>query len=498
MFALVATPRFLLLVDLERRSVVPIESDRPEYYGISWFPGGDALVLSHSGVDSDSLVDLRSYALSEVGFLSVGSSTLPRCLSATHQILCGSDGRVICANTGRNCVTVLDPSRPGHFQEAMLGDARWDRLSAEDHAGLHVNSVFEKDGLLHVLAHGFDNGSRLATFRYPSMDLVSFEPLPGLTGLHNYCITADGARISCHSNAGTLVDPLTGHVHWRSGTAGYLRGLAVGPEVVLVGDSPKQGRNLRAGAVGGLWVIDRADWIVKDYLVLGPYGTVNEVRLLDVADEAHHGNGCAGGNGFAGGSGFAGLKALLARDLRREIAERRIAAAGRAREAERLPFERVAGTPEIDGDDRWISTGDICLIVLREPHPRRIAVGYDLTKASAAEHCSLVIGHDGDREAVSESRRDSNMDVLLVKRGQSISPPALSHWTHDGSEWRCVGTLIQGLPESGTLAAERDGAEIVVWVDARESLRLPLERFARAAKPWGFRWQGTAILPEAT
>ena len=122
MLALVATPRFLLLVDLESRRVSVIEDGRQEYYGITWRPGGDQLILSHSGLDNESLVDLESYALSEVGWISAGPLHSSRFLSQPHQILCGPDGRVICTNTGRNSVVVID-NGPADAKLCQLGRA---------------------------------------------------------------------------------------------------------------------------------------------------------------------------------------------------------------------------------------------------------------------------------------------------------------------------------------------------------------------------------------
>lgn len=37
-YAVVATVRALLLVELQSKRVIPLEWDRPEYYGISWRP----------------------------------------------------------------------------------------------------------------------------------------------------------------------------------------------------------------------------------------------------------------------------------------------------------------------------------------------------------------------------------------------------------------------------------------------------------------------------
>lgn len=487
MLALVATPRFLLLVDVERRRVVPIESGRPEYYGISWQPKGETLVLGHSGVDHESLTDLAAYAASEVGWISSGSIDSPWFLSAPHQILCGSDGRVISANTGRNCVTVIDPRRSGHYQEGRVGSARWDRLSAADRGGMHVNSVWESAGLLYVVAHGFEHGSRLAIFRYPALELLSLEPLAGVSGLHNYCITSTGDRISCHSGDSSLVDPHDGRVLWRSGTAGYLRGLAVGPESIVVGDSPRLPRGGRCAAEGGLWIIDRKTWRVRDYLVLGPYGVVNEVRLLDEPDEAHH------------GVPFAGIDGLLRRDDFRERASERLAVARRAEEADRsLPLDRVLGTPEIDAQGRWAAGHDLCLLVTRETAPEQVGLAYDFTAADVAAHCSLVIGYQGPShgwKTAPVGDKDAGMDALLINRGHAQAPPVLSHWRHDGVAWKCVESAICELPLSGRVVARRQGADLIVSGADGMRLSFAFERFVKPDLPWGCRWYGMSIIP---
>ena len=109
-YALVATTSWLLLVDLKSKQVQPVEKERPEYYGISWFPGDKELVLSHSGLDNASLVDIAAYAQSETGWLSKGGLSSRTFLSQPHQILCAPDGKVICANTGRNAVNIFDCS----------------------------------------------------------------------------------------------------------------------------------------------------------------------------------------------------------------------------------------------------------------------------------------------------------------------------------------------------------------------------------------------------
>lgn len=143
--ALVATSSYLLHVDLVSKEVVPVEASRTEYYGISWFEDDIGLTLSHSGLDNQTLTGIDTYALSEVGWISCGERESRRFLSQPHQILCAPDGRVVCANTGRNVVSALDLARPGLYHEAGVGPARWDRLAPDRQTGDHINSVFIKD-----------------------------------------------------------------------------------------------------------------------------------------------------------------------------------------------------------------------------------------------------------------------------------------------------------------------------------------------------------------
>jgi hypothetical protein len=131
-YALVSTTRALLLVELDAKRVVQLEWDRGEYYGISWFPGSEDLVLTHSLLDNERLVDVATYAQSEIGILSAGGRHTQGFLSQPHQIVCGSDGRVICTNTGRNTISVLDLMRPDIIQEARISPARWTRKTSSE------------------------------------------------------------------------------------------------------------------------------------------------------------------------------------------------------------------------------------------------------------------------------------------------------------------------------------------------------------------------------
>ena len=101
-YAIVATTGWLLLSDLQFRVVKPLELNRTEYYGISWFRDDDEIVLSHSSLSNADLIDFASYAQSEKGWLSHGIANSRLFLSLLHQVICTLDNRVLCASTGRN------------------------------------------------------------------------------------------------------------------------------------------------------------------------------------------------------------------------------------------------------------------------------------------------------------------------------------------------------------------------------------------------------------
>jgi|GEM_PF-1218868 len=476
-FAAVTTTRFLLLVNLDTKQVVPLQLDRPEYYGISWFPGSQDLVLSHSMLDNSTLNDLSSYARSETGILSCGTTTTPPFLSAPHQILCGSDNRVICTNTGRNAIAVVDLAKPGHFQEARISAARWDRLSPQETTGDHLNSVFEKEGLLYVMAHRFTKGSILATLSYPDLKVLELEPIKNRTGLHNIWITPDQQRISCDSETGALVElnKTSTSILWSSGSAVYTRGLAATADLVLVGESQKLGRDLRGSSLSGLWLLDRKNWQALDYYSLGPYGAVQDVRLLNVADEAHHGHP------------FAGLEALLARDLPGEIAADRVEisrAAQKHKQAWEL-FDLVYGTPVFDKKGARIAQ-TVCFLAQAS------------TQGNPGRHLDFRYALDPSRDdshvAVASYRgqgQDTDMHALLLQPTDG-KRAHLNLWIQDGSTWKVQpGFVVSDLPLEAKINAYADSGGIQLHVDGKLISSIPAAHWRNGAL--GIRWCGASI-----
>lgn len=484
-YALVTTTRHLLLVDLERRSVVPLENERPEYYGISWFAGSPELVLSHSGLDNETLRDLAGYARSEVGWVSQGARDSRKCLSAPHQILCAPDGRIICTNTGRNVVSVLDPLQPNRFQEAGLSAQRWDRLSPEEAFGDHLNSVFLQDDRLHVIAHRHARGSLLGSFSYPDLELLAVEPLGERSGLHNIWITAEGQRISCHSEAGSLIDLDARAPLWQSGSPMYSRGLAACADYVVVGESQKGSRQDRRASSSGLWILDRHDWKAIDYLCLGPYGAVHEVRLLDMLDEAHH------------GQPFAGLADLLVRESCAErLSRQRLKSADSEYRARQrwAAFETVFGSPSPNGDGwRTATCDDLCLAMKAQRNePAEMAVAFELLAPLDQSHVSIILDYRG-------AGGDTDMTALLL-HPRDDHQATLTLWRHDGTTWRQDGPLLRDhLPLAGTLHARQLDASLSLSCDGEEMVRLPLVELglADAIERFGIRWLGASVKPLA-
>lgn len=480
LYAVVATVRALLLVELRSKQVIPIEWDRPEYYGISWRPEGKDLILSHSMLDNNDLRDVSSYAMSEVGVLSEGAFTTQPFLSQPHQIAFASDGRIICTNTGRNSISIFDPAKPNLMQEARVSGARWDRLSPDNVPGDHLNSIFEKDGVLYAIAHRHGKGSALATFSFPDLDLLALDSVKNRSGLHNIWVTDDHQRISCHSEAGSLIDLDSGAALWDAGSPVYTRGLAASADFVLVGESERAERASRRHSMSGLWLLDRNSWQALDYFCLGSYGAVHEVRLLNVKDEAHHGHT------------FAGLDTLLTRDRRDVMTAERLAASHRAKQSKAMwaSFDLIFGAPaSVENNGQAADSQDLCLLIQRtEDHTgRKLAFSYSIDNAEGDAHIAIVAyrGQGGD----------SDMDALLVHRVDDTEAQ-MSLWTHDGRSWaRRADAAVKSLPLSGDVRFEVADNRVKLEINGQPFSGDCLNAFLPQSGSLGIRWLGATIWP---
>ncbi|MCA6109489.1 hypothetical protein [Bradyrhizobium cenepequi] len=301
-----------------------------------------------------------------------------------------------------------------------------------------------------------------------------------VSGLHNIFVTDDGSKIACHSSGGSLIDLANNRILWESGSAIYTRGLAATSDHILVGASSKSSRASRAHSLSGLWILNRRTWQASDYLALGPYGAVHEVRLADVPDDAHHGHS------------FAGLDRLLAADLWREIESRQLSRARNAASGRQFwqDFDMLLGAPErLDDGVRVAASDDLCLAIGRGKMRSPLGFRYRLDPSSAGSHVSLVVGYRGNGD-------DSDMAALLLQNSGRAA--VLSIWRQDGATWHLAQQgIAHDLPLAGQLVANLSAGDLVVEIDGSEVLRTTADALgiARCDEGLGIRWLGCEVRP---
>ena len=447
MKALISTPGYLLFCDLERRATRVVARDAPEYYGISWTRDGRELITTHSGIRNDTLVDLAAYAVSEKGWLRIGGRDLDAvALSQPHQAVAGPGGTVLVTNTGRNCLSVVDPLRQS-VREIRLSPGRWDRLSGTDRSGNHLNSVWADERFAYVLAHNFERNSFVAKCSLEDFSVVETVTAEEALGAHNVWPMPDGGLMVCASRAGGLMDIRRNAVLWSSGTMSWTRGLAVTADHILVGESEHAPRSDRGSGLSGVWVLDRHRFRTVDYLCLGPYGGVHEIRVLDLPDEAHH------------GIPFADPDALWREDVlagreRRRMAQSAAAAAGLAQQQGlRALFGRL-----VPGADGQLRAGGLAAALFRQPWAEDRTLAYDFGAAREEQHLGLLLRYGG-------SGGDTDATVAILSPAADGRPGRLGLWEHDGQGWREVSGQALPVARAGRLAVTREGG--TVWLGSR-------------------------------
>lgn len=475
MICLVSTPNFILHVDIRSRDVTVLECYRPEYYGMSWLSGSSSLVTSHSGLDNETLRDLDTYAMSEKGWISHGMGKTYPFLSAPHQILCCSDGRIVCTNTGRNRLVAIDPSTPGHFHEVGISERRWDRLSLEGPLGDHLNSIFEHEGKLYAIAHGHNAGSSLAVFSYPELVLLSVTPVVARTGLHNVFVSNPDQILSCHSEAGAVIDIASGTLLWEAGTPIYTRGLAATDDLILIGESMKTGRDLRRSSMSGLWIIDRRTWRAIDYMALGPFGVVNEVRIIDEPDLAHHGTPLA-----EPGKLLLETALQVTRRTRLNAAESVVA----ARQLWK-GFNFVFGCPETTSVGRKYANEALCLAIRRPlENTDTWELDYEITPNG---HISIVFDYHG-------KGGDTDMTAFLLQI--ATDGVTLTRWEEAGNGWVMLEQIrTHALPPKGRIAVKQSANMVVLAIGGQQIYSGNATSSRGAIGSSGIRWLNAAIIP---
>lgn len=477
MLLLVTTKRFLLAHDTGTAQTQVLESGRGEYYGISWSPDGTALALGHTNHDTDAMVDLTTYALSERGTVTVGdrAASTPF-LSAPHQILWIDEDRIAATNTGRNSIAIIRVS-DGSVIERRVGLEPWDRMTPGGREGAHVNSLFRRGDRLYAVAHNFDKGSYVVEWSWPALAEIAVHPVPNLTGIHNLLVTGEGDWIVCDSFGGGLADGRTGTPLWKSGGQGYLRGLAASDAVFAAGHSELAGRADRHATESGVWLIDRKTMLTLDYIYLGHFGPVHEVRIADEPDFAHHGNPLA----------REALQALSRRPDR--ISARRLSIAAR-QQSGTFGWTYVVGTCETDDDGAIVSAENLAIARI----DRTAAVALKATiridrlraRAASGAHVSLVARYRGPA--------DTNL-VAALFQVLATNDILAGFWINQDGDWTALAPVplphhllrMEGsscvlearLAETGNgLVLEIAGMPVLTLRDAGSSLPAPGGHFA--------------------
>lgn len=282
---LVTTSSYVLRYCTETRTTFIVESNRPGYYGVSWFSGGSFPFFSHAGyaIGNDP-VSSEDYMLSEVGFLSNGDRCSNAFLSVPHQIRCVEDNVIAVANTGRNCLSLVN-AQDWSVRQVRFSDVLWDRMGA-DQSGNHYNSIEYKNGRLFVVAHNFSKGSFTVELEWPSLRVIEISQYQ-VSSIHNLWVRDDEIWIACDSMRNGLIDLKTERMLWQTDHWSFTRGLAANSRDIYVGSSENAPRHLRQYSETGIWVIDAGTMKTRDYHWLGQFGGVHEVRLIDEFDLCH-------------------------------------------------------------------------------------------------------------------------------------------------------------------------------------------------------------------
>ncbi|WP_237759046.1 hypothetical protein [Legionella birminghamensis] len=436
-----STVNNILLVDLETRQINIVESGRREYYGISWWENNDQLVLSHSGVENDRMLDLESYIHSEKGYLSYNNKQSACFLSQPHQILCAPDNIIIATNTGRNCISFYNAEN-GYYKDLRINDIYWDRLGPDNACGEHFNSIFLKRNRLYVLAHRFKRGSQVLVFSYPEGELIDKYEANHRNGMHNIWVDNEDNLFACHSEAGELVDIKADETVWASGASHYSRGLAVSSDYILIGDSEIVARVHRKNLLSELWVIDRHSLKTLDYIPLGNYGAVHEVRLLDAVDEAHN------------SSLFSGLDLLEAQiksnEEQKEMQRQKKLSDSQHWQANRHLLNQfncvLNGWQVVDGG--WIKPKNAGMTVGFFKNASKgaynVSFEYSFDQEADGSHLSFIFNYCGPD--------DSNMSALLLLYNKSLKQASLGYWVNTNDAWQNTELLLADLPITGQLS----------------------------------------------
>ena len=283
---LITTPLQVLSFDPSRGEANLLRTGDGEYFGLTW--GADVIVISHSGMNNESLGSWEDYRAAPRGYLSLHASKgtslrTPTVLLQPHQIELVDDA-IVATNTGRNRLSVFetDGSLRAHVQ---LDDVEFDWNEA-GRTGSHFNSVHRSGDRLWVVAHNHDRPSSVWELAWPRLEVLSTHATTA-SWAHNMWIGEHG-KVICDSRHGSLLEVDSGETIWSSGEKDVVtRGLAVVGDHLYIGRSEFADRGLRVHNNGGLWVVDRKTLRTVERHIFPGSGCVNDLRAFRGQDECH-------------------------------------------------------------------------------------------------------------------------------------------------------------------------------------------------------------------
>ncbi len=476
MKALVAVAGHILLVDLQTAAVQIVETKRGNYYGISWWADSDYPVLIHDPMRGESIEKVSDLYRTEQSYISVSNKLSPKFLTEPHQLVCAPNGWVIIADTGRNRIVLYNPTND-FYKTIKISDPEWDRLGPGDTRGDHVNSVYVKHGKLYALAHGFEKTAYLLEYSFPEGELLNKRAIKYRTGLHNLWLDDANRMFACHSAAGEIIELNTNEVIWR-GSAFYSRGLSVTKDIIIVGDSERALRKDRDHLQSGLWIIDRKSLQTLDFIPLGSYGSLLEVRVLDEPDEAHH------------GIPFKDTELLLKRNYLHERRQEKLQSQKLLQDNNFInQIDFIIGFVE-PGENGWLRSREdetyrSRMIAIAKKQPKynyKLSIEYAFFASDIhdEQYFSLMTGYKGNH--------DNNMVAIFLHYTKEKACH-LYLWKNENNTWKEAEVLLPVVENQGKLEVTRQGDKLLISCNGSKAVERNLETHELAGDV-GFRCQG--------
>src|SRR6185312_8562395 len=234
---------------------------------------------------------------------------------------------------------------------------------------------------------------------------------------------------------------------WSCGGQGFTRGLAASERLIFVGNSQVASRGQRDFSESGIWVLDRQSFALCNYLFLGSFGDVHEVRIADEPDACHRQSPLR--------------KAALSNfEHWRVERQRNVLMAATTGLPDRASWQSRFGWI-VSRDGVFVASSDgIALMTHRSDastRDSRICAKLHVLSWHTAHHAALVTRYAGPG--------DQRMYAAIFQLDESHRLVA-SIWLHDG-EWRCLASK----PLDSTVTWHDEGArrELMVCLETRGS-----------------------------